>query len=119
MPMHVHIDTPLPIQVGNQEYSLITFEDLYNKCLEDTKLFPRMAEDPNKLGDILLALKLVLPEKCFMQLKHLLNDPFLCKLAERYLKEGKPWPTRRIAFWGDQKSEEFRAPCTWPNCPSD
>ncbi len=37
-----------------------------------------MAEDPNKLGDILLALRLVLPEKCFMQLKHLLNDPFLC-----------------------------------------
>jgi hypothetical protein len=113
------ITTPLPIMVGQTTYSFITFEDLFDECRKDEKLFPEMKKAPQDLGNILERRRLVLAVKCIESLKWLLAQKELVAIAEALLKNGTPWPVREIDFWRVTRSMKYTGPCTWPNCPSD
>lgn len=115
---HVHIRTPMPIQAGNQEYRLLTFEDLYERCIADKDFFARMLAARERLGLFLEDEKLALPKKCFEMLVKLLNDKKAVKALQEYIAKKLAWPGKGMLFWGDEKSMRG-LPCTWPNCPSD
>jgi hypothetical protein len=119
MSQNVEITTPLHFIVGGRKYSLITLQDLYDRCRENPKLFSELIKQPDETASILARLALVLPEECLRQLINLLNDPRLVALAQEYLKDETPWPTTKVLYWGETKDLRMKVPCTWPNCPSD
>jgi hypothetical protein len=115
---HVHIKTPLPIQVGNRQFDLLTFEDLYERCQKNRAFCMRMIAAKERLGTFLEEEKIAMPKKCFELLMKLLHDEEEVNALMEHLDKKFGWPKRGLLLWGKAKSMRG-VPCTWPNCPSD
>ena len=133
-----NIRTPMPIVIppreGDNPYSFVALEDVYNRCLLDSVFLEKLekavedvfnassdrekeAEEPEariKLTEVLLKEGYVLPQPCFDALfNKLINNKSRECLDKKAMKEKWPW----------DKEQEHTHPghigagCQWPDCP--
>jgi hypothetical protein len=126
MSRNVMINTPLYIMTKIGIRKLITFEDLFCICREDTKYFKRLAAEPDKLVEILDERRLVLTYACYNALINLVKTPGAVADALRLLGRGE-WPPaepssgaikpRRMVMSLGGEPGGTQPPCIWPDCP--